>query len=116
MSGRPRIYCWVNSGAGTDFQTGVAIAEDGTGLAAHISSNDAWARHDMGAGSCHHRVCDCDRDRKHDLYAGHYPDGFEVVWVDDFHSRLRDDPRFAAAVAANQAKTEAARKAATAGA
>lgn len=52
---------------------GYALAEDGVALAEHLSSNVNFARHDMGLTS----------DWKHDRYAAHAPDGFELVWVDD---------------------------------
>lgn len=70
----PKVFAFINSGKGTDWVCGMAIAEDGHCLATHISSIDAWARHDMGAGvSTSH----------HDTYAKHYPSGFVVEWVDD---------------------------------
>lgn len=53
---------------------GTAIAEDGTALASHLSSSIGFLKHDMGyKGS----------DWKHDLYKAHYPDGYELEWVDD---------------------------------
>lgn len=47
----------------------VALAEDGTTLASHVSSNAGFARRDMGVDSI----------RKHDRYQKHYPEGYEVV-------------------------------------
>jgi len=52
---------------------GAAIAEDGTGLAEHLSSSVAFAQHDMGLTS----------NWQHDVYSEHAPNGFELVWVDD---------------------------------
>lgn len=52
---------------------GFALAEDGHGLASHLSSSVEWSKRDMGLIS----------DRKHDGYAKCYPDGFELEWVDD---------------------------------
>jgi hypothetical protein len=71
----PKVFVFVNGRFGSDV-VGCAVAEDGTVLpASHISSNEQWCRSDMGAirGS----------KQKHDVYAAHYPDGFEVEWVDD---------------------------------
>lgn len=99
----PRIYCWVNAGRGTDMQMVVAMAEDGTGLAGHLSSHEDWAKHDIGVTS----------DWKHEVYREHYPDGFEVVWVDNFHQRMQTDMRFAQAVALNRVQGERAKAAAT---
>lgn len=69
----PRIYLFVNSGKGTDWQEGAALSEDGEFLAGHISSSESFARHDMGFTS----------DWKHKHYAERYPDGFTLEWVDD---------------------------------
>jgi hypothetical protein len=50
----------------------MAIAEDGHCLAGHLSSSLGWAQHDIGITS----------DWKHENYAEHYPDGYELVWLD----------------------------------
>ncbi len=52
---------------------GYAMAEDGEGLGSHLSSNSSFSKHDMGLTS----------DWKHEAYDKHYPDGFELVWLDD---------------------------------
>ncbi len=52
---------------------GSALAEDGTGLASHLSSSVGFARHDMGLTS----------DWTHEYYREYCPDGFELEWVDD---------------------------------
>ena len=51
----------------------VAIDEEGHGLAGHICSHAGFGPHDMGVTS----------NWKHDKYAEKFPDGFEVIWVDD---------------------------------
>lgn len=48
-----------------------ALAEDGTGLGSHLSSNEVWAKHDIGLTS----------DWHHDAYREHYPDGYELEWI-----------------------------------
>lgn len=73
----PKIYAFVNGSAGFGRDVvSAAIAADGTVLpASHVSSGPGWARHDMGAdGHC---------TWKHDVYAAHHPDGFDVEWVED---------------------------------
>ena len=50
-----------------------ALAEDGTGICGHFSSTIGFAKHDMGITS----------DWKHEHYKKHYPDGYELIWVDD---------------------------------
>lgn len=51
----------------------VGLSEDGVVLAGHCSSHVAWAKHDIGVTS----------DWKHENYREAYPNGFEVIWVDD---------------------------------
>lgn len=68
----PKIYCFINRRPMRDWNEVMAIAEDGTYLAGHISSTEGWARHDIGIGS----------DWKHDTYRKHYPEGYELVWLD----------------------------------
>ena len=68
-----KIYCFVNSGKGTEWQSVMALAEDGNCLAGHLSSNKYWAMHDIGINS----------DWKHEHYKEHYPNGYELVWLDD---------------------------------
>lgn len=52
---------------------GYALGEDGQGLASHLSSSVNFSKHDMGLTS----------DWKHDHYKTCYPDGYELVWLDD---------------------------------
>ncbi|MGG3987432.1 hypothetical protein [Bacillus smithii] len=67
-----KIYCFINGGY-ENFLNVVALAEDGHVLAEHVSSNEYWAKHDIGVTS----------DWKHDSYKSFYPNGYEVVWLDD---------------------------------
>jgi len=52
---------------------GYALAEDGMCLAQHLSSNVDFSKHDMGLWS----------NWKHENYNKYYPDGWELVWIDD---------------------------------
>jgi len=52
---------------------GFALAEDGTALAKHLSSSVVFSKHDMGITSTWH----------HDEYKKHYPDGYELEWIDE---------------------------------
>lgn len=88
-----KIYCWVNSGVGSDCQVVMAMAEDGTFLASHLSSNLTWAMHDIGISS----------DWKHDLYKERYPDGYELVWVEN----VKAHDGLSVAYALNQRQAEA---------
>ena len=67
-----KIFCFI--GAALPFgDVGVmAICEDGLILASHTSSNEKFAKHDIGITS----------QRKHDLYAAHCSNGYELEWVE----------------------------------
>jgi hypothetical protein len=66
----PKIFV-VCDRVGNEFR-GYALAEDGTGLAAHISSSRHWCSIDMG--------CDLNvKSPKFDIYSEHYPQGFELI-------------------------------------
>jgi len=69
---KPKIYAFINNGEGTDMLSLAALAEDGHFLAYHMSSNDVWARLDMGLGT----------NNKHDLYHAHFPGGYILEWVE----------------------------------
>lgn len=85
-----KIYAFANSDWNGDL-LGIGMAEDGAVLAHHISSSETWLAHDLGAMS------QC----KHENYAAHYPDGFEVEYVPA--TELFCHEGLLAAVAANQA-------------
>jgi hypothetical protein len=84
----PKIYCFINGGIPGLLDV-IAMAEDGTYLAGHGSSNEGWARHDIGISS----------DWKHDRYREHYPDGYDLVWLD----KPKGHPGLQEAYARNQA-------------
>ncbi len=52
---------------------GFALADNGEGLASHLSSNVSFSKHDMGLTS----------DWKHDHYAKCFPEGYELIWIDN---------------------------------
>lgn len=58
---------------------GYALAENGEGLASHLSSSEEWSKHDMGLTS----------DWKHEHYAKCFPEGFELIWIDNADSDFR---------------------------
>ena len=89
---KTKIYltCFPATGWGKDDVIGYALAEDGTGLASHLSSNEGFSKHDMGLTS----------DWKHEHYQKVYPNGFELVWVDD----ADNDERWQGAYKLNQEK------------
>ena len=69
---KPRIFCFINSHAPENYYV-LAMAEDGNVLGSHLSSSPMWARHDIGL----------DSEWKHDEYGKHYPNGYELEWVDN---------------------------------
>lgn len=85
MENKPKIYCFINGGF-PGLLNVIALAEDGNVLARHGSSNEYYAQHDIGIHS----------DWKHDLYKKHYPDGYELVWLEF------EDEGFLAAVEKNK--------------
>ena len=72
MSDKPKIFVFCN-GCSPQWHSFAAIAEDGTPLAGHICSSHGYARHDMGVD---------ENGWKRDTYAKHYPDGFDVEYVE----------------------------------
>jgi len=69
-----RIYCFVNArgqGGRTDVLV-EALCEDGDFLASHRSSDESWARYDIGVTSV----------RQHAAYEDHCPEGYTLEWVD----------------------------------
>lgn len=66
----PKIFFYITDDS-PGFQSVMALAEDGTGLAAHMSSSREFARRDIGCGKVSHP--------KHQKYMAHYPTGFEMV-------------------------------------
>jgi hypothetical protein len=69
----PKVFVFCNSCA-PGWHHMMAVAEDGTTLAAHICSHHGFAAMDMGIHP---------NGWKRDKYAAHYPDGFTVEWVED---------------------------------
>lgn len=68
-----KIFVFINAGEGTDWIEGMAMCEDGTCLASHVSSHEFWFKHDMGLTS----------DWKHEFYSAHCPNGYELIHVED---------------------------------
>jgi hypothetical protein len=67
----PKIFLFIN-GSNSMGLNGCGLAEDGTGLSGHLSTHEGWAKHDLGLTS----------DWKHEEYMAHYPQGYELVWLD----------------------------------
>lgn len=68
-----KIFCFVNSGINTDGQNVIAMCEDGEVLASHISSNESWAKIDIGYTD--------NSNSKHEKYKKHCPDGYKLIWL-----------------------------------
>ena len=79
---KPKIFCFINGSLGEAAFVVQALTEDGIYLAGHVSSNVDFAKHDIGITS----------DWKHEIYKEHYPDGYELEWVNDIknHSGLQE--------------------------
>ena len=85
------IFCYAFPGAWKPDLNVQALCEDGTLLAAHISSCTGYAKRDIGIGR--------DSGKKHERYREHCPDGYELVWFDE----SKDDPRWHRACELNKA-------------
>lgn len=71
--GKPKIFVFCNS-CSPGWHQATALSEDGHFLAGHVCSDHGFIPHDMGVEV---------GGWKRDEYAKHYPDGFEVVLVED---------------------------------
>ncbi len=71
-----KIYVFKANRFGPTDISCLAVADDGDELANHVSSNESFARFDMGVTS----------KNKHEIYKKKFPEGFEVIWVDDWKS------------------------------
>ncbi len=71
---RNKIYCFSNGKLRGKTYHGMAISEDGHILVQCISSSEDWLRHDLSAETRNEKI--------YSRYIEHYPNGFELVWVD----------------------------------
>ena len=95
MKGKIYLYCQPARGWEPDF-VGFAVAEDGHLLASHISSTPEFSKHDLGLTS----------EWQHGHYRKHYPDGYELEWVEDrkTHQGLQEALRLNNVVASGGAE------------
>lgn len=70
---KPKIYCFSNVKGGGD-GIAYAMAEDGTVLGSHWCSSEFYVPYDLG-------VVDGYSSDRHEHYAEHYPDGYEMEFV-----------------------------------
>ena len=66
------LYLFRNTTEPYGDAAGYALCECGEPVASHVSSSLDWARHDLGYENS---------TWKHERYAEHCPDGYELVWV-----------------------------------
>lgn len=87
----PKIYVFCNQKGCTgrgDWHNGVAMTQDGEGLAGHVSSSHEFLKSDLG----NHRLGY--RGFTREEYDKRYPDGYEVEWLegaalDEFIAKLK---------------------------
>lgn len=70
---KPKIYCFSNVVGGGEGMAH-AIAEDGVVLGSHWCSHEGFVSGDLG-------VDEGSRSDRHEAYAKHYPDGYEMEFV-----------------------------------
>lgn len=91
-SRKPKIFIVAQPLANGDV-IGQALAEDGIGLAGHLSSNRMYVKHDMGINS----------RWKHEIYREYYPDGYELVDLTDLsEEELHEHEEFMRALTINR--------------
>lgn len=88
---KPKIFAFINSET-SGFLHVVALAEDGNCLSGHASSNVSFAKHDIGLTS----------DWKHENYDRHYPDGWDLEWVDDPLEEIKTNEKLKLAFKRNE--------------
>jgi len=81
-----KIYAFINSKCSFGVNV-LALSEGGEVLTRHTSSSKGWAKHDIGITS----------DWKHKIYDEKYPEGWELIWVDDPEEKVKNDADFALA-------------------
>tara|TARA_Y100000034_G_C6778075_1_gene347547 strand:- start:49 stop:438 length:390 start_codon:yes stop_codon:yes gene_type:complete len=81
---KPKIFIFCNS-CSHEWHSASALSEDGHFLAGHVCSDHGFIPHDMGMTS----------DWKHDDYNKHYPDGWELEYVE--RSEVKSHPGITAA-------------------
>ena len=69
----PTIYGYALP-LGTGDVLAFAIAEDGTHLSLHLSSDEGWAAEDLGMNGVW-------KEGKHKEYAAYHPHGYKTEWV-----------------------------------
>jgi len=104
MEKKPKIYLYcihIGTGSGCVGGStpggdviGFALAEDGTCLTSHYSSNESFSKHDIGLTS----------NWKHEIYEEHYPDGFELEWIEE--SKYSEHTGFLKAFENNKVRTK----------
>lgn len=97
---KPKIFCFSNridGGEGPAY----AMAEDGTVLGAHYCSHETFVPGDLG-------VIPGSRPDRHERYAQHYPDGYEMEFVPS--KNVRSHPGLLAAIELNRKQGEDAKK------
>jgi hypothetical protein len=70
---KPKIFCFMNNDTGGE-GIAYAIAEDGTCLGSHYCSHEYYVQFDLG-------IAEGYRLDRHEDYAKHYPDGYEMEFI-----------------------------------
>lgn len=73
LSDLPVIFGF-NNGGSPGWYSAVLIAEDGTGLGAHLCSHEGYMEHDLG-------ILEGTREDRHEAFREHYPDGYRMEFL-----------------------------------
>lgn len=91
---KPDIFCYLPGGQHWKPDVVVcALSEDGRLLAVHVSSSESFAKIDIGVTN--------PQSPHHAQYREHYPDGYELVWVE---GPIEDHPQGGPALDRNHDK------------
>lgn len=100
MTQKPKIYAFSNAKDGGD-GIAYAMAQDGTVLGSHWCSHECYVEQDLG-------VTEGSRPDRHETYAEHYPDGYEMEFVSA--SDVKSHDGLMEAFRLNQIQAEQAKK------
>lgn len=95
---KPKIYCFSNVVGGGDGPA-YAMAQDGSVLGSHWCSHEGYIPMDLG-------VTEGYRPDRHETYAAHYPNGYEMEFVRSRDIEAHEGLQAAFKLNAEQAKHE----------
>lgn len=84
MSEKAVIYGITEQPFRGDVQAWAIDGETGEPISSHVSSNDLYAKHDLGFADTPIEESEGHHKRNHEIYAAKYPQGYEMVWIGNY--------------------------------